>query len=191
MEQSRSNLPTRWGNFKIITYAEDEAQTMPHVVLLHPDCNVNDDVVVRIHSECMTGDLFGSLKCDCGDQLDLAMKMINKDKGCLIYLRQEGRGIGLINKIKAYQLQDQGQDTIESNLHLGFEIDERDFSIASNIMNQLGIKNIKLITNNPEKVKSMVDQGISIVERIPVVVPQNKENEGYLSVKKNKLGHLL
>jgi len=149
-------------------------------------------LLVRIHSECLTGDAFSSLRCDCGPQLDAAMEKISQvGRGMLIYLRQEGRGIGLVNKIKAYALQDQGQDTVEANLNLGFEADQRDFSVATEMLKTLGISKVRLMTNNPKKVAAITAGEIDVVERVPLKFGKNPHNKDYLSVKQNKLGHYL
>ena len=159
--------------------------------MVHPDYNSASTVTVRIHSECITGDLFHSQRCDCGIQLDLSMDRIHKDKGVLIYLRQEGRGIGLINKLKAYNKQDEGLDTIEANLALGLDIDYRKYQKAIDILEDLGIKSINLLTNNPDKIKAFGDSDISIEKRIPLEVEANKNNRKYLQTKKTGLGHFL
>ena len=146
---------------------------------------------MRIHSECITGDLFGSKRCDCGEQFLESMKIIQANHGVMIYLRQEGRGIGLINKLEAYNLQDVGYDTIEANVHLGFEPDERDFDIAIDILNDLGISQIELITNNPEKIAAIDNSSVLLIKRIPVIIPSKSENQQYLKVKQEIMGHLL
>jgi 3,4-dihydroxy 2-butanone 4-phosphate synthase/GTP cyclohydrolase II len=151
-----------------------------------------DAVLVRVHSSCMTGDIFGSYRCDCGSQLHEAMRMIEKEgRGVIIYMNQEGRGIGIFNKIKAYQLQDQGRDTVEANLDLGFEEDERDYGVGASIMHELGLGKVRLITNNPIKRAGLEGYGISVVENVPLVIPPNEHNLVYLKTKKNKMGHLM
>ena len=189
--QVQANLPTKWGNYNIFAYAEQHDHQQPHIALVHVDANTSDVVPVRIHSECITGDLFGSMRCDCGEQFEASMNIIQKNKGVMIYLRQEGRGIGLINKLDAYNLQDVGYDTIEANVHLGFEPDERDFDIAIEILRDLNIQEIELITNNPEKIAAIDQSTITLVKRIPVIIPSKRENEQYLKVKQDILGHLL
>ena len=184
-------IPTDHGNFRMIAFAEEETEKMPHLALVHEEMNPSLPVVTRIHSECLTGDLFGSNRCDCGEQLQFALKETGKSKGIILYLRQEGRGIGLINKLKANNLQDLGFNTIEANTHLGFEPDERDFSIAIEMLCQLQVRQIKLMTNNPEKLSAFADSGIEITERIPVIIPPKEENSGYLKVKRDQMGHLL
>lgn len=164
---------------------------MPHLAIYPPELNPDDVVVVRVHSECLTGDLLHSQRCDCGPQLTRSLEVISKEKGILIYLRQEGRGIGLINKLKAYNLQDEGLNTVDANHQLGFETDERTYEIATFILKDLGIRRIKLLTNNPEKVSSLVEQGIEIVDRLPILIAPNIENEAYLQVKRDVMGHLL
>jgi GTP cyclohydrolase II len=189
MRQAEAFLPTHFGAFKIIAYAENPDDLMPNIALVHRDFDARNDVTIRIHSECMTGDVLGSKKCDCGEQLHAAMEIIAAEKGVLIYLRQEGRGIGLINKIKAYALQEQGMDTIESNTHLGFEADERQYAQAIEILKDLCISRVKLITNNPLKVKALEDARFAVTERIPLIIAPNEQNRGYMETKKLFMGH--
>lgn len=183
-------LPTEWGVFTM--HGFEEADGQEHIALSMGDFSDGLPVLSRIHSECLTGDALFSQKCDCGPQLKAAMQAVQKEgRGIIVYLRQEGRGIGLINKIRAYRLQDQGLDTVEANLKLGLPVDARDFSLAKHIYNHLGVHEIKLLTNNPEKVSTLQQAGISIVERIPLQVGENSENERYLHTKAEKLGHFL
>ncbi len=185
MEKSQiANLPTKYGKFKIQSFKENEKE---HLVIFTEE--LPEIPLVRIHSECLTGDALGSLKCDCGEQLKTAMEMINKNGGMIIYLRQEGRGIGLFNKVNAYALQDKGFDTVEANHQLGFEADLRDFSIVEDILKEFNIKKIKLLTNNPQK--EFAFKNIEVIQRIPIKVKPNPYNENYLKTKKEKLGHKL
>lgn len=190
-KQSEAMIPTPHGDFVMMAYSADKNNKMPHLVLMHSEMVDKENVVMRIHSECLTGDLFGSKRCDCGQQLEKSLEIINREKGMLIYLRQEGRGIGLINKLKAYQLQDKGLNTIDANLHLGFEPDERDYEVASEILKDLNISSVRLLTNNPTKVDGLNDYGIEVVERLPIIIAPNVDNEGYLKTKKDLMGHLL
>ena len=183
-------LPTEWGVFTM--HGFEEANGQEHIALSMGDFSDGLPVLSRIHSECLTGDALFSQKCDCGPQLKAAMQAVQKEgRGIIVYLRQEGHGIGLINKIRAYRLQDQGLDTVEANLKLGLPVDARDFSLAKHIYDHLGVHEIKLLTNNPEKVSTLQQAGISIVERIPLQVGENSENERYLHTKAEKLGHFL
>lgn len=184
-------LPTEYGEYEIIVY-ENIIDPRHHVALVMGDIKPEDNVLVRVHSECLTSDVFGSARCDCGPQLHQAMKIIEKEgKGVLLYMRQEGRGIGLANKIKAYSLQDDGYDTVEANEVLGFKPDLRDYGIGAQILLDLGVKNMRLLTNNPRKVKGLEGFGLQIVERVPIEIPPGENNSKYLKVKKDKLGHLL
>ncbi|MGE0051463.1 MAG: GTP cyclohydrolase II [Arcobacter sp.] len=188
IQSNIANLPTRYGKFKIKAYKQG---TQEHLAIMSQDFETLESPYVRIHSECLTGDTLGSLKCDCQNQLDLSLKFIAQNGGLVIYHRQEGRNIGLVNKVNAYALQDRGRNTIEANLELGFKEDERDYSIVGYIFRDLDIKKLKLITNNPEKMQYVDSLGVEIIERIPAITKSNKYNEGYLSTKKNKMGHLL
>jgi len=181
-------LPTRFGDFLIKTFSSGN-EDIPHVALVHPEVDYTKPVLVRIHSECLTGDVFGSRKCDCGDQLHLALNHCGTEKGILIYLRQEGRGIGLTNKLKAYQLQEQGMDTIEANVALGFDADLRSFEPAVSILQSLGVKNIKLLTNNPIKLEALKEAGFLNVERVPLIGEEFDSNRNYLNTKREKMGH--
>jgi len=182
-----ANLPTKFGKFKVKAY-KDECQE--HLALMSEDFFDLEDPLVRIHSECLTGDTMGSLKCDCSNQLDLALRLISKKGGLVIYHRQEGRNIGLVNKINAYKVQDEGYDTIEANLKLGFEEDERDYSAVAFILKDLNLKKLKLITNNPTKISFVEELGIEITERIPAITSINKYNKNYIETKKEEMGHL-
>lgn len=184
-----SRLPTMVGPFKIIAFG-NEGDLYPHVVLLS-DLKPNEVPIVRIHSECMTGDLFGSTRCDCGEQLNTALDSIANNGGALLYLRQEGRGIGLVEKLKAYNLQDNGRDTIQSNEDLGHPADARNYDDAVLILNDLKFSKIQLMTNNPLKISALKSSGIDVVKRLPVVIPAGKENASYLEVKQSLMGHLL
>ncbi|MCX8029288.1 MAG: bifunctional 3,4-dihydroxy-2-butanone-4-phosphate synthase/GTP cyclohydrolase II [Brevinematales bacterium] len=184
-------LPTRYGSFRIIGYREI-ISGKEHIALVKGDVDGRDDVIVRIHSECFTGDILGSLRCDCGNQLEHALRRIEDEgRGVLIYLRQEGRGIGLLNKIKAYKLQDQGLDTVEANRKLGLPDDARDYGIAYQILKDLNVKSIRIMTNNPKKIEKIEEYGIVVKERIPIIVGINKYNEKYIKVKVEKMGHLI
>lgn len=181
-------LPTEWGVFTL--HGFEEAGGQEHVALTMGDITDGSPVLARIHSECLTGDALFSQKCDCGPQLQAAMQVVQQaGRGVIVYLRQEGRGIGLINKIRAYQLQDQGLDTVEANVALGLPVDARDFTLAKHIFEHLGVKEVKLLTNNPEKVQVLADAGIRVAERVPLQVGENLENERYLNTKAEKLGH--
>ncbi|MCT7512727.1 GTP cyclohydrolase II [Aliarcobacter cryaerophilus] len=188
IESNIANLPTKYGNFRIKAYKDGHQE---HLAIMSLDFETLETPFVRIHSECLTGDTLGSLKCDCQNQLDLSLKFIAKNGGLVIYHRQEGRNIGLVNKVNAYALQDKGRNTIEANIELGFKEDERDYRVVGYIFENLGIKKLKLITNNPAKLKYVESLGVEIIERIPAIIKANKYNELYLSTKKEKMGHLI
>ncbi|MBJ2175709.1 GTP cyclohydrolase II [Aureibaculum sp. A20] len=191
IQGERVKLPTKYGHFELIPFQE-KISGVEHIVLIKGDFEPKDTVLTRIHSACATGDLFGSLKCDCGEQLVESMKLIEKEgKGVIIYLQQEGRGIGLMNKIKAYKLQEQGMDTIEANVHLGFAPDEREYQVGVEILNALEIQNIQLLTNNPDKINKLEQSGIKVVQRVPIIIKSNQFNKDYLSTKENLMGHQL
>jgi 3,4-dihydroxy 2-butanone 4-phosphate synthase/GTP cyclohydrolase II len=188
---AEAKLPTRYGEFKAIAFRSD-IDPYEHLALVYGDIDPKKPVLVRAHSECLTGDVFGSLRCDCGEQLNMAMERIAQEgRGVLIYMRQEGRGIGFHNKICAYNLQDNGLDTVEANLSLGFEADLRDYGIGAQILADLGLHRIKLLTNNPKKVIGLEGYGLKVVETLPIVVKPNPHNRRYLETKKNKMGHML
>jgi 3,4-dihydroxy 2-butanone 4-phosphate synthase/GTP cyclohydrolase II len=187
---SSANLPTKHGEFQMVGF-ENVLTGQEHVALVKGDIGPEDDVLVRVHSECLTGDTFGSLRCDCGEQLGKALDEIETNgKGVLLYMRQEGRGIGLLNKIKAYNLQDQGMDTVDANLALGFPDDLRDYGIGAQILYDLGIRNIRLMTNNPLKITGLEGFGMKIVERVPIVMNHNEKNYFYLKTKQDRMQHL-
>lgn len=188
IESNIANLPTKYGNFRIKAYKDGNQE---HLAIMSLDFETLEAPFVRIRSECLTGDTLGSLKCDCQNQLDLSLKFIAKNGGLVIYHRQEGRNIGLVNKVNAYALQDKGRNTIEANIELGFKEDERDYRVVGYIFENLGIKKLKLITNNPAKLKYVESLGVEIIERIPAIIKANKYNELYLSTKKEKMGHLI
>jgi 3,4-dihydroxy 2-butanone 4-phosphate synthase/GTP cyclohydrolase II len=184
-------LPTEWGNFMLHAYSQLN-NNRTHIALVKGKWKRNEAVLVRVHSSCLTGDVFGSCRCDCGEQLHHSMEMIEKEgKGVVLYMNQEGRGIGLLNKLKAYLLQEQGKDTVEANVALGFKADERDYGIGAQILRDLGISNMRLITNNPTKRAGLTGYGLKIVENIPIIIKPNKHNKFYLATKKKKMGHLL
>ncbi|CAK7030306.1 MAG: Riboflavin biosynthesis protein RibBA [Peptostreptococcus russellii] len=186
-----ANIPTKFGDFKAYGYT-NILNGEHHIALVKGDIGDGENVLCRVHSECLTGDVFGSLRCDCGDQLHSAMKQIDEEgRGIILYMRQEGRGIGLINKLKTYVLQEEGMDTMEANLALGFEADMREYYIGAQILQDLGIKTIKLLTNNPDKVYQLEDYGMKIVERLPIEMTANEYDEKYLQTKKEKMGHIL
>ena len=185
----RIDMPTQWGLFKLIAFQEKQSAN-EHLALIKGEWDKDDPVLVRVHSSCFTGDILGSLRCDCGEQLHASMEMVEKEgKGAILYMNQEGRGIGLLNKLKAYKLQEQGMDTVEANLHLGFQMDQRDYGIGAQILRHLNITKLRLITNNPKKRVGLLGYGLEIVENIPIEIHPNPHNEKYLSTKRDKLGH--
>lgn len=186
-----SRIPLKnYGDFTMTVF-QNEVDEAEHFTLVKSPIDVNASPLVRIHSECITGDLFGSKKCDCGEQLDESLKLIAKEGGVLVYLRQEGRGIGLSNKLRAYALQEKGMDTVEANLHLGLPVDSRDYAVAFQLLRDLGIKQLRLLTNNPIKIETLERFGITVTERLPVDVQSTSENRYYLETKRDKLGHFL
>ncbi len=188
---AEAKLPTRYGEFRAIAY-RSEIDPDEHVALVYGDIGVDEPVLVRVHSECLTGDVFGSLRCDCGEQVGRAMEaIVEAGRGVLLYMRQEGRGIGFHNKIRAYALQDEGMDTVEANISLGFPPDLRDYGIGAQVLADLGLKRIRLLTNNPKKVIGLEGYGLEVVETVPIVCPPNPYNRHYLETKQNKMGHLL
>lgn len=183
------NMPTEWGQFELIAFKQKNTGDT-HLALVKGEWEVNEPVMVRVHSSCVTGDIFGSCRCDCGDQLHAAMGMVeNEGKGVILYMFQEGRGIGLLNKLKAYKLQEQGRDTVEANLELGFSMDERDYGVGAQILRDLGAHKIRLISNNPKKRAGLLGYGLEIVDSIPIEIAPNKHNEKYLETKRDKMGH--
>ena len=185
-----SVLPTRWGSFDIHGF-EDPFKGKEHIAITMGNCAEDEPLLVRIHSECLTGDALGSMRCDCGEQLQEAMRRIAElGRGAILYLRQEGRGIGLVNKIRAYNLQDQGADTVEANQRLGFGADMRDYSICAPMLQHLGAKKVHLMTNNPRKMDALTDMGIEVTQRVPLQTDSNPHNSKYLTTKAGKLGHM-
>jgi len=190
-KETEAKLPTKYGDFKVLAFNEKDSDKC-HLALVKGDITTDEPVLVRVHSECLTGDALGSRKCDCGEQYAAAMEMIEKEgRGILLYMRQEGRGIGLLNKLKAYALQDTGLDTVDANLALGFKEDMRDYKVSADILKILGINNIRLITNNPAKIKGLEKNNIEVVERFPIQMPLNKSDEFYLKTKKERMNHIL
>lgn len=187
---SEADVPTRFGTFRVVVYQEQDSDK-EHVAIVKGDVKGQDDVLVRVHSECLTGEVLHSLKCDCRDQLDFALERIfEAGQGAVVYLRQEGRGIGLGNKIKAYAMQSEGLDTVDANLALGFEDDQRGYDVASEIIHDLGISSVALMTNNPRKVEGLRDDGVNVSKRVPHVVESHDHNRDYLKTKQDRLGHL-
>lgn len=190
-KQITVQMPTKWGDFELVAYKQTH-NNMEHLALVKGEINPDEPVLVRVHSSCMTGDIFGSCRCDCGEQLAAAMQKIEEEgKGVIVYMNQEGRGIGLLNKLKAYKLQEQGKDTVEANLELGFKMDERDYGIGAQILVDLGVSKMKLMSNNPKKRTGLIGYGLEIVENVGLEVSPNPHNKAYLAAKKNKMGHLL
>lgn len=189
--QAQSNIPTDFGMFTVYAFSEHEEDWNPHLVWVAENTDFNKTVNVRFHSECITGEIFHSKKCECGQQLDSAMKYMSENGGMIIYLRQEGRNIGIINKLRAYALQEKGFDTVEANLKLGLPADGRNFDVAVEMLKILNVKEINLLTNNPDKLKSLVNSGIILNHRVPLEIESNEVNESYLSKKKDYFGHLL
>jgi GTP cyclohydrolase II len=186
-----ADLPSRFGDFHVVAFWNNRDQK-EHVAFVHGDVADCENVPVRVHSECLTGDAIGSLRCDCRDQLITALQNIGQmENGILLYLRQEGRGIGLVNKIRAYGLQDHGYDTVDANLALGFRDDEREYSVAAHMLYSLKVKSIRLMTNNPRKIQDLTKHGVQVTERIPVVIPPNSYNQFYLETKASKSGHMI
>ena len=185
------DMPTKYGHFKLIIFRErNNPSSGEHMALVKGEWQKDEPVLVRVHSSCFTGDILGSLRCDCGDQLHEAMKLVEKEgKGVVLYMNQEGRGIGLVNKLKAYKLQEEGMDTVEANLHLGFKMDERDYGVGAQILRHLGINKMRLISNNPRKRVGLIGYGLNIVENVPLHIHPNPYNEKYLKTKRDKLGH--
>ena len=189
--QAESNVPTQFGEFRMMAFSEDDKNWMPHMALIAKDTDLEKPTNVRIHSECITGEVFHSKKCECGEQLDSAMKYMQENGGIILYLRQEGRNIGIINKLKAYALQENGLDTVQANLHLGLPADNRDFSAAIDMLEQIGVKSVNLMTNNPEKIKFIKDSNIGYNSRIPLQIKSNEASASYLKTKRDYFGHLL
>jgi len=188
-EVVRVDMPTKFGDFKLVAFREKHTSN-EHLALIKGEWQKDETIMVRVHSSCFTGDILGSLRCDCGEQLHAAMKMVEKEgKGAILYMNQEGRGIGLLNKLKAYRLQEEGMDTVEANLHLGFQMDQRDYGIGAQMLRHLGICKLKLISNNPKKRVGLVGYGLEIIDTIPIEISPNPHNEKYLLTKRDKLGH--
>ncbi len=187
----RVKMPTQWGDFELVAYHETTTG-QEHLALVKGEWQPNEPVLVRVHSSCLTGDIFGSCRCDCGPQLHKSMEMIEKEgKGVIVYMNQEGRGIGLLNKLKAYKLQEQGRDTVEANEDLGFKMDERDYGVGAQILRDLGLSKIKLLSNNPKKRAGLIGYGLEIIENIAIEIKSNDHNQFYLQTKRDKMGHSL
>lgn len=181
-------MPTAWGDFDLVAYRTRKGEE--HIALVKGEWEENEPILTRVHSSCVTGDIFGSCRCDCGEQLHAAMQMIQKEgKGVIVYMNQEGRGIGLLNKLKAYKLQEQGLDTVEANIKLGFKMDERDYGVGAQILRDLGVRKMRLMSNNPTKRAGIIGYGLEVVDNVPIQVVPNKHNEGYLKTKRDKMGH--
>lgn len=188
-EVVRVDMPTKYGDFKLVAFKEKNSSN-EHLALLKGEWEKDEPVLVRVHSSCFTGDILGSLRCDCGEQLQKAMEMVQREgKGAILYMNQEGRGIGLLNKLKAYRLQEEGMDTVEANLHLGFQMDQRDYGIGAQMLRHLNITKLRLMSNNPKKRVGLIGYGLEIVENIPIIAAANPHNEKYLQTKRDKLGH--
>ncbi|WP_421946395.1 GTP cyclohydrolase II [Phaeodactylibacter xiamenensis] len=188
--QAEAMIPTPWGEFNMVAFSESDEDWMPHLALIHKDADPSGPILVRLHSECITGDLFGSKRCDCGEQLAEALRLAAENGGVVLYLRQEGRGIGIINKLKAYNLQDKGMNTVDANIHLGLEVDARQYNIAIEMLQELGIDKINLLTNNPDKINAFDDAEIDVIARVPLIIKPQKENFDYLKTKQDEMGHL-
>lgn len=188
-EVVRVKMPTKWGNFTLVAFKEKNTNN-EHLALIKGQWEKDEPVLTRVHSSCFTGDILGSLRCDCGDQLHKAMQMVEAEgKGVILYMNQEGRGIGLMNKLKAYKLQEEGMDTVEANLHLGFKMDERDYGVGAQILRYLNVTQLRLMSNNPKKRVGLIGYGLTVVENVPIITPTNSFNERYLRTKREKLGH--